>query len=458
MPDSSFTLSARSTLLLASLLLPCAAQALSYVAMPDASLYDSADLVVSGTMRAADDVPEGSGDWSRYTLEVGDVLKGEAPGESIAVRVPGSRDRHREGALVIPGAPHFDEDETVMLFLNRRADGSYAVAQLALGAFHVREGADGGRMAERDLSEANEVETQAKALTTAEDETVRVRDFARFSAWAAARSAGATPEVDYWTDAPVQVTPKFAIAAQPARWFAFDNGGSITLYAGSSGQGNLSGGGYEEFQRAISAWNNDSGSAINYVYGGTTTSSGGLDDPDGLNAILFNDLLDQIAGVFNCDGGGTIAYGGYRSSGSSMYKGVSFGRIAEADIVVQDGAGCALSGNRRSNAAEVFAHELGHTLGLMHSCGDEGMDACTRGSAADDALMRPSMHADGRGASLSADDRAGIAYLYGASTTSGDTSGDGATSVAPAQGGNGGALGAGVLLPLLGLAALRRRR
>ncbi|HEX7182374.1 MAG TPA: matrixin family metalloprotease, partial [Thermoanaerobaculia bacterium] len=50
-------------------------------------------------------------------------------------------------------------------------------------------------------------------------------------------------------------------------------------------------------------------------------------------------------------------------------------------------------------AEELFAHELGHTLGIDHS-------------EVDEALMRPYIHNDGRGASLRADDRAALAALY----------------------------------------------
>ncbi|HEX2645578.1 MAG TPA: fibronectin type III domain-containing protein, partial [Thermoanaerobaculia bacterium] len=72
-------------------------------------------------------------------------------------------------------------------------------------------------------------------------------------------------------------------------------------------------------------------------------------------------------------------------------------------------------------AEEVFAHELGHTLGLGHS-------------TQSDSLMRATAHADGRGARLTADDRAGIAVLYGTGTGGTGTggTGGGTTSNKPA--------------------------
>jgi len=66
----------------------------------------------------------------------------------------------------------------------------------------------------------------------------------------------------------------------------------------------------------------------------------------------------------------------------------------------------------------VFAHELGHTLGLGHSQNR-------------DALMYANAHDDGRGARLTDDDRAAIAQLYGAGTTGGN--GGGASLTAPTR-------------------------
>jgi hypothetical protein len=67
-------------------------------------------------------------------------------------------------------------------------------------------------------------------------------------------------------------------------------------------------------------------------------------------------------------------------------------------VVTNDGAGCLLSAPVM--AAQVFAHELGHTLGLAHS-----LDP--------DALMFAKAHNDGRGARLSTDDRNAVSQLYG---------------------------------------------
>lgn len=431
-------------------LLPTTAHALSYVSMPDAVLYDQASVVALA--KVADVVPaQDSGlPATQYRLQVDERLKGRIADQAVVTVAGGTVDGQ---TLRVSGAPRFETSDQVLLFLRERGDGTYALTQFALGAFKVRHTHSGRAVAVRDLADA-----QALSLTTGKLEAGRdgLRDLQRFRAWLQERERGIAGPGDYWLgeeEAVGEVDAKYQLASTPpVRWAEFDEGRVVTIHAGSAGLLNLPGGGYAQVQQAISAWNDDAGSSVRLVYGGTTPALGGLSAPDGLNAVLFNDPDDVIGGAFDCLTGGILATTGTWVGSTRTWSGGTYVPLVEADTVVQDGVSCLLGLLGNANAAELFAHELGHALGLAHSCGDGATGTCTRGTDADDAVMRAVLHGDGRGASLGADDRAGVGVLYPASIPQPTAAPSAQPSTgASSDGGGGGGGGSLAVSTLLGL-------
>jgi hypothetical protein len=285
-----------------------------------------------------------------------------------------------------------------------------------LGAFHERP-APGGTLALRDLSEAHDMGAGSAAL----DGVDAVRDFNAFSNWVSDRAQGVWNPGRYVVGRakalPAPIAGKYVFLTPadgvPIRWFRFDAGQSVSWKVSSAGQPGL---GIDStiaaFQSAIAAWNDDPGTNIGYVYTGTTTASTGLTRTDGLNAIIFddpfrNDPSQAVPGTYQCGVGGVVAMGGpfFIASETRAYQGKSYHEATEADIVTNDGTQC-LFQNNPTVAAEVFTHELGHTLGLAHSKDPQ-------------AIMFSKAHNDGRGARLAPDDRAGVSVLYGDGTVTG---------------------------------------
>ena len=91
--------------------------------------------------------------------------------------------------------------------------------------------------------------------------------------------------------------------------------------------------------------------------------------------------------------------------------GTDYYRRSRGYVCIRANTACVLNDNGGADGAELIAHEVGHVLALGHSCGDAGLPACSD-PVLNDALMRPSIHRDGRGAQLGADDRAGMALVY----------------------------------------------
>ncbi len=373
----------------------------SYIPMSDQSLAANAPVIVSGVVDFAGPGPNALSQ-TDYGVRVTEAFRG-APGNWVTVRMAGVLDASR-GGLVIEGMPRFAPGDEVILFLHPRADGAYGIAQYFQGAFRL-ETLDGGQKAwVRRITGAKVMDSPV--IKAAREPDGQVRDQTAFVQWL--RKGAAVAPAEYWVSGRVaparqQKYAQLIAGGAPFRWFDFDSGGSVTFVANPEGYtdgGGNPGAGFGDFQAGLAAWSNGGGS-ISYVYGGAQTATGGLGAYDNVNAIHWEDPLNEIAGSFDCASGGTLALAGPKSQGQGTFGGTTYNVTVEGDVVTQDGAGCYFDIN--GLAAEVFAHELGHTLGYDHPCNND--PSCQ-------ALMRASAHGDGRGAALSSDEVAGINAVY----------------------------------------------
>jgi hypothetical protein len=129
-------------------------------------------------------------------------------------------------------------------------------------------------------------------------------------------------------------------------------------------------------------------------------------------------------GAFDCAAGGLLAMGGYWSDGEiGNFRGIDFVKITQGDVVIQNGIACWFNGasSPRNTLNALLAHELGHTLGMLHSCGDDASGPCTDRPDQDNALMRAYIGYD-RGPLPNIDDINAITYLYAATGSSTTTS------------------------------------
>jgi hypothetical protein len=188
--------------------------------------------------------------------------------------------------------------------------------------------------------------------------------------------------------------PNFTFTGGGVRWMEADGGQAISFLVNPN-LSPIAGGASTEIGRAMSAWTAQSGANIRLQTGGQTGNCGNV--LDGSNTISFGDCRNQLDPPSGCSGVLAQTLVSWFNQDTKVINGVVFRRLAEADIVFNDGMNCFLGIS--ANLAEVACHELGHAIGLGHSSDPA-------------ALMAPTAHGRGRDANLGPDDRAGVLSIY----------------------------------------------
>lgn len=396
------------------------AGATTIVRVADEVMVEEAPLVVVARVAAKGPTASGA-PATEYRFAVEQLLKGTA-GPELTVRVPGGMGADGIGRRIY-GAPSFAAGERAILFLEPRPGGDYRILHLMQGAFRevMREGRS---LAVRDLADVAEVSRGGALAPRWAAEAEPVRELEPFVRWIADTARGARRPADYRVALPGKAAGAGRIVAPftlfndqdtglNIRWFEFDDGGRVDWRFGANGQVGVPGGGLDDFKAGLAAWNADSQTPIDYRFAGTTQSTVGLSDFDDINAIHFDDPQDELTNLTgNCTG--TLALGGVGYFVDTLpFRGTQYHPVGEGDIVINDGLECFFAdiANPSKAAEQLFGHELGHTLGIDHSCGNPSGPSCSNPTL-DDALMRAFFHSDDRGARLNSDDLAAARALY----------------------------------------------
>jgi len=414
---SSYPRAARALLLSFFLCLFSAkAFALSYVMMSDKDLLDTSPLLIRAQVAEVLSARSGpAGIESVYVLRVQEQFKGTQLPSMVRLVLPGGLLESGIGQVSY-GIPKLQLGQTLLLFAQQRSDGSLQAQQLTMGMFFHSQH-HGRDYYERALSAEGDWGTGHNSRYH------QARDVVRFEDWLRAASSGkGSVKADYFIDS--QATnpwQKFNLLrggnGNAIRWFQFDTDTPLNWVSTAVGQIGMVQDEFAMITLAANALTNDPGSRLTVTHAGGTIGSPDTHCDNGSSdghAVLWNDPLNAIAGSYSCAMGGVLAQGGpCFFTTSTISNGQPYNEAFEARIDIQDNAGCFFDGDGGLNGAEVMAHEMGHVIGLAHSCGDAETGSCASAPAAEQmATMRASAHGDSRGAAFMADDRAALAFVY----------------------------------------------
>src|SRR4051794_30050332 len=410
--------------------------ATSFVVPRDRDLVSRADAIVVGTAVESHSqfTPQG-GVETVTSIAVDETIKGSADA-TIFVTEPGGTIGNI--AMVIAGAPRFADGEKVLLFLKKTGRDRWSVADLAVGKFSFTNDVSEPLL----LRDANDVVGWDPDLKVHEERARAAAPFLRFVR--EVEGGNRIAAEDYFvTESVVRLHPRSASTSplrpvpliapytatsytmlisgsQGGRWAVFPN--PVTFFSGTTQEAGAPGGGTTAINAAFASWDNDCGSNVNYVYGGTDngTHTQGLHGIDGANTILFErDLSSWGVGPFSCSGNsysGTLGIGGItNASGTNSVNGETFATTQEADVEMNRGlANCTvLFNNGDFNSA--LTHEVGHTLGFRHSDQNRASNAaCTTDASlecSNQAIMK-SFISTGINAALQAWDQHAVQAVY----------------------------------------------
>ena len=403
----------RLLLLIAILFVAASLSAATFVVPNDREMLRRADLIVVAT--AIDSHAQASpfgGIETVTPMTVEEVIAGVPPRE-LNVYEPGGE--LHGASTIIPGSPRFAPGMRMLLLLRETGPNRYSVADLVLGKFAFARDDAGRELLARDDGEIVGWDVDHKVYREQHRDAQKflqfVRDVARglpatenyFVPFATLRSfrtasSGSAEPGPAAANATGFTATSYTMAVSGslgARWNVFP--GAVTFYMGASGEPGAPGNGSTAVTTALSAWDNECGSNVNYVYGGTdSTHTSGLHGADGANTVLWErDLSAWGVSPFVCSGG-TLGIGGITSaSGTHVLNGESFSTTVEGDVEMNKGIANCPSLLSSGDLNTAVTHEIGHTLGFRHSDQDRNSSgSCTGVSGLEcssNAIMKASI-------------------------------------------------------------------
>ena len=172
-----------------------------------------------------------------------------------------------------------------------------------------------------------------------------------------------------------RVSSEFTLLAD-MRWRQADTDTVVTWYKNPSAPAPTTAAMWmQRIAKAAEAWTSPPSARLALAYGGTR--SAGSEDVDcssvnaGAGLITFEDPYNEISGS-------VIAIGGGCSGGPShVVSGHTFSSITHAFVIFNNASELSAGIRSPDSFMRVLAHEIGHGIGLGHTCDPSNGIACT---------------------------------------------------------------------------------
>ena len=396
--------------------------ATTVVMLSDEDLIMTSRLILTGNVQSAFSAWDDSGSmiWTYVEIKTEQILKGKLSTDTIVLKQAGGI--VGEEGIRILGQPGFKPSDEVLLYLNVGPDGTLRVAHCFMGMFSIlTDATSGSKYVERwsDHSEVTRVKTSAQEPNVTDRAPFelylkKIRDTLK-GAGVSLSQQGAVDGSDF-VAVPREYhrkkresraySPDYVLTAGGVRWMQADSGQPV-VYSLNPADSPIAGGGTAEITRALSAWSAQSGANIHMQLGSQTSACGLV--TDGVNSISYGDCRNQLDPPVGCSGVLAQTQVAYTNE-TRVVSGQSFRSLIEADVIFNKGFSCFLSNS--ANLAETACHELGHSIGLAHPPDPS-------------AIMFAQISGGGRDATLGADDKAGVLFIYPSSGGGGGGGGEG---------------------------------
>jgi hypothetical protein len=363
------------------LLLAATLSAATFDVPTDAELLDRADLIVVATV--LDSASREAADrmiLTDHRLRVEQVLKGRASA-TITVTEAGGFVNGR--GIAIPGSAAYEQGSRVVVFLRRRADGSYYTANMGLGHYRfakdklVRD-AVGIEATSGEPFEIRNAETFIDAIRSGKPSASQPRI-----------ASDARPEPIIRTNA--APSAYVLTGGGPKRWKGCEDDCVIGFTVNqvhpvvNTVQG---------LDAAYAAWTNHPNSFVNLESNNLGNDTGWTNDDQ--NDVVFNwngsNPHSTCEGAKGC---GIVYYNG--PPFTHVFRGETFNDVVSADVLVHQ------SITNQTSFETILTHELGHALAFRHS---------NEGSPSSGGIMNSSVPTN-LGANLDAWSEEALSVVYG---------------------------------------------